>query len=1258
MNSAITEDAIVQNALSAINLGNLENRVDNLTLPTVSPLGPTISWTSSNNDVINAETGVLTRPAYTSEDDITTVTLTATATMDGITLSKDFVVTVPKMPTPAEVVAQVKADLDLGDLSAITDDIELPTEGAYGTQISWESSNEAISNDGTVNRPLSDTEDAVGQLTATITYGTNDEDVVTDTKVFDYKVLKWEPDQDLCDADAAAIDLGDLINRTTDLDLPTVGETGVTTISWESSQPEYIAVDGTVTRPTSDYEYTIATVTLTATVVKGDAKTVNTYIVTVPRQSSALKLVGVDDIEWTTQQGYLPELPYYIPGNYIDGMGEVAEGPDVRVNWYGYETAEGSDEYTENPPTTAESFTTVGDVLRVKGYVPTINGDRYDVVATVTVVEKEEVTDLPVKEITDFNLGNVTFDNYANGETPVFKRNQENFIDGLVNKASADSMLYMFRYTFGDDNPPGNPLGGWDNATTKLRGHATGHYMSALSQAYMDTMHDEDQTLHNKVGETMNYIIDELYRLSKLSQGDPTQVPPQENPPANNRDGYASNISGSGRRTDYEVWGEGYISAYPPDQFIMLEKYAPYSGNDDGIWAPYYTLHKILAGLISCYQVAGNEKALEIAEGMGSWVAARLNVLPQTQLNHMWNMYIAGEMGGINESMATLYEITGKQEYLDCAQKFDNNAFFFGPLDENEECDYVNGLANNVDTIRGRHANQHIPQIIGALKIYEESNDYRYYEVADNFWDMVINSYNYSIGGVAGNNSNVECFIAQPNTLGTTLHDSNNNMCETCATYNMLKLSRQLFMFTGDAKYIDYYERAWYNQIAASVNENRGNTYHIPLDGGSRKSYGNENLNGFTCCNGTAIETNTKLQDTIYFRSVDDNALYVNLYAPSTLYWDEQDATITQETNFPYEDTSKITINGSGNFDVQLRVPAWANNGFTLKVNGEVVDIDAVPGSYVSAGTTWNDGDVIEVQIPFDFHLYSMMDSPNKASIFYGPILLAGTESNSLSALREITLSDEDLGKTISGDPSKLQFRIEGENFTLKPFWEYDTERYSVYYDVTLTDINTDYVQTYAYTDKDAYTPNSTIQVTVMAPEDAYDVSFTNEYGKELGKAFVDYQLGPDGYSTWVYNIAIGTKGTRTINVNVDMGEGMVKEAEFTVNIVDQISDSTAKPEILDAYLTDNVKIVRTNSMFKVTVETSASVTGVKFTNEYGSDMGKTLISKTENGDTIEYVYAMSIGSKGAPRVINISGIDGSGNVFATDKSVSVIVIK
>ncbi len=1249
------------NALSLGDLGSTRNpRTEDFDLPEVGLCGSTITWESSNEAVVDPATGVITRPAYTSEDATVTVVLTATITSGGETTTKTFETVIPRALSPEQV---VKSDIDtlvLGDLSAVEHDIDLPTEGELGSTITWESTNEAaLAADGTVNRPANDQPNATGKLIATVSYGTNDDDIYTDTKEFDFTVIRVLSDADYCLQDAYAIDLGDLMNRITDIDLPTEGRSGFTTISWTSSNEDVIdPATGVVTRPIADSAEDYVTVVLTATAAAGEESVSRSFVVTVPKNSNINKLVGVDNIEWTTQAGYLPELPYYIDGNYVDGNGNETEGDQVRVNWYGYETGEGTDVYSENPPTTAEAFTNVGDVIRVKGYVPTVDGRRFEVMATVTVVEKEEVTDLPEKQLKDFNLGNVTFDNYANGETPVFKRNQENFIDGLVNKASADSMLYMFRYTFGDDNPPGEPLGGWDNATTKLRGHATGHYLSALSQAYMDTMHDEDPTMHEKVGETMEYIIDELYRLSKLSQGDPTQVPPQENPPEKNIDGYASNISGDGRRTDYEVWGEGYISAYPPDQFIMLEKYAAYSTGDDNIWAPYYTLHKILAGLISCYQVAGNEKALEIAEGMGSWVAARLNACTQEQLNRVWNTYIAGEYGGMNETMATLYEITGNEEYLDCAKMFDNNAFFFGPLDVNYVSDYVNGLANNVDTIRGRHANQHTPQIIGALKIYEVSGDYKYYEVADNFWDIVINSYNYNIGGVAGNESNAECFVQQPNILSTTLHDSTANMCETCATYNMLKLSRQLFMFTGDAKYIDYYERAWYNQIAASVDENCGNTYHIPLDGGSRKSFGNQNLNSFTCCNGTSIESNTKLQDTIYFRSVDDDALYVNLYAPSTLYWDEQSVTVKQETNFPYEDTSKITINGSGNFDVQLRVPAWANNGFTVKVNGEVVDIDAVPGSYVSVGTTWNDGDVIEVQIPFDFYLRGMMDAPNDASIFYGPILLAGVEEDSLPALHEITLNSEDLSKSITGDPSTLHFEIKDQDVQLKPFWEFIEERHSVYFDVTLSDVTDVEDVEFITTEKPAYNPNEIFTVEVTTPASVYDVAFTNEYGKDMGRSIEDIIDNGDGTVTWIINTAIGSKGDRVINVSVDEGNGF--DVYGTLNVkIDNLyeTEPEATPEIISAQASSRVVMASQN--FDVEIVTNDGVSKLAIRNEYGSDMGKILKSRTDNGDgTVTWVYTMNIGSKGI-RTMSVvpAGADGQW-VDSASSSFKVSIIK
>ena len=310
----------------------------------------------------------------------------------------------------------------------------------------------------------------------------------------------------------------------------------------------------------------------------------------------------------------------------------------------------------------------------------------------------------------------------------------------------------------------------------------------------------------------------------------------------------------------------GFISAYPPDQFIMLEKGATYGTQDTQIWAPYYTLHKILAGLLDSYEVAGNKKALEIARGMGAWTYARLKALPPETRISMWSRYIAGEYGGMNEVMARLFRLTGDKQFLECAKLFDNTNFFYG--NANRE----HGLAKNVDTIRGRHANQHIPQITGALETFRNTKEMPYYHIASNFWEIVNSGYMYSIGGVAGARkpNNAECFTAQPNTLWENGF-ANGGQNETCATYNLLKLDRQLFMYDQTAKYMDHYERALYNHILASVaEENAGNTYHVPLNPGAQKRFGNANMNGFTCCNGTALESNTKLQDTIYFRSADN----------------------------------------------------------------------------------------------------------------------------------------------------------------------------------------------------------------------------------------------------------------------------------------------------------------------------------------------------------------------------------------------------
>jgi DUF1680 family protein len=247
---------------------------------------------------------------------------------------------------------------------------------------------------------------------------------------------------------------------------------------------------------------------------------------------------------------------------------------------------------------------------------------------------------------------------------------------------------------------------------------------------------------------------------------------------------------------------------------------------------------------------------------------------------------------------------------------------------------------------------------------------------------------------------------------------------------------------------MDYYERGLYNHILASVAENSpANTYHVPLRPGSEKQFRNDDMSGFSCCNGTALESNTKLQNSIYFRSADNRSLYVNLYIPSTLKWTGRNITVIQETAYPEEDQTRLTIKGKGKFDLKVRVPGWATRGFFVKINGKTINVDAVPGSYLTISRRWKNGDRVELKMPFGFYLEPVMDQQNIASLFYGPVLLAAQEEEPLTEWRKITLDAEDIARSVSGDPSKLEFNIGGVVF--RPF--YDTYgRHSVYLDVTL----------------------------------------------------------------------------------------------------------------------------------------------------------------------------------------------------------------
>lgn len=763
-----------------------------------------------------------------------------------------------------------------------------------------------------------------------------------------------------------------------------------------------------------------------------EEKTVNTkeesehnlpqYLDEIPQLYTAY-LTAVENIKAETTIGTLPYLPRYLKGTYSHHI----NGPLVRVIW--------PSPKDNNKVLTAGNYT-------IEGYIA---GSDLKPKAQVTITSEKRKAP-PSQNVETFNLTEVQLNNTQKKHSTQFIKNRDKFILELA-KSNPDDFLYMFRNAYGQEQPKGaQALGVWDSQESKLRGHATGHYLSAIAQAYSSTYHNPE--LQTKFAKKMTYMVNTLYELSQLSGqqqtpdgeyiSEATTVKPQEGDSH-----FSSDLSLENIRHDYWNWGKGYISAYPPDQFIMLEKGAKYGTENSKIWAPYYTLHKILSGLMDIYAVSNNTKALTIVTDMSDWVYGRINVLPKAKLISMWNRYIAGEFGGMNEALARLYRITNEPRYLEAAQLFDNTKLFYG------DAQHSHGLAKNVDMIRGLHANQHIPQIIGALEIYRASKTHDYYYIADNFWRKTTNDYMYCIGGVAGasNPTNAECFTSEPASLyHNGLSEGGQN--ETCATYNMLKLSQNLFLFEQHCEYMDYYERGLYNHILASVAEHTAaNTYHVPLRAGAVKSFSNANMKGFTCCNGTALESNTKLQNAIYCKSSDNETLYVNLYIPSSLTWTEKNVKIKQTTAFPNDDRSTLRVEGEGEFNLKVRVPHWATKGFEVLINGKKQGIEAKPSTYLTLYRKWKNGDTIELHMPFSFYLEPIMDQQNIASLFYGPILLAAQETEPLQEWRKIRLNVQDISKSITGNKEQLEFVIDGINF--KPFYE-TYGNHSVYLNVNL----------------------------------------------------------------------------------------------------------------------------------------------------------------------------------------------------------------
>ncbi|KAK8058475.1 Secreted protein [Apiospora phragmitis] len=515
----------------------------------------------------------------------------------------------------------------------------------------------------------------------------------------------------------------------------------------------------------------------------------------------------------------------------------------------------------------------------------------------------------------------------------------------------------------------------------------------------------------------------------------------------------------------------GYVGALPEDTVLRLgpPRWAIYGGDAaTNTWAPWYTQHKIMRGLLDAYYNTNNSQALEVVVKMADWAHLALTIgdknqpgykgnLTRADLNYMWDLYIAGEFGGANE----IYELTGDARHLETATAFDNRASLFGAAVQDRDILVLTHEQNPGPRRTDRlHANTHVPQFIGYLRVFEQNGDRDYFEAAKNFYGWVVPHREFAHGGTGGNypgsNDNAEMFQNRDNIA----HAIAGNGAETCTTYNMLKLARNLFMHEHNATYMDNYERGLFNMITGSRADTASTadpqlTYFQPLTPGSTRDYGNTG----TCCGGTGMESHTKYQETVYLRSADGSALWVNLYVPSMLSWEEKG----------FE--TKLTITGQGPLDIKLRVPAWAQRGVKVAVNGEEENGQVPkPGTYLTLSRTWQTGDTVEMQMPFSIRIERALDRPDTQAIMWGPALLqtvgsppmTGGSSSNNSGYWELSLYsylklDGDYARaaivptgsqTAAGGDPLFSVRAGGssKDLTVRPYYISDSQPVSSYF--------------------------------------------------------------------------------------------------------------------------------------------------------------------------------------------------------------------
>ncbi|WP_030735151.1 beta-L-arabinofuranosidase domain-containing protein [Streptomyces sp. NRRL S-31] len=477
-------------------------------------------------------------------------------------------------------------------------------------------------------------------------------------------------------------------------------------------------------------------------------------------------------------------------------------------------------------------------------------------------------------------------------------------------------------------------------------------------------------------------------------------------------------------------FGAGYLSGYPESDFTALEQRTLSNGN-----VPYYTIHKTLAGLLDVWRHIGSTQARDVLLSLAGWVDRRTGRLSGQQMQAM----LQTEFGGMNTVLTDLYQQTGDVRWLTAAQRFDHAAVF-------------DPLAADQDQLSGLHANTQVPKWIGAAREFKATGTTRYRDIANHAWNFCVNNHTYAIGG----NSQAEHFRA-PNAIAGYL---NKDTCESCNTFNMLTLTRELFALDPNrADLFDYYEQAWLNQMIGQQNpaDDHGHvTYFTPLNPGGRRGVGpawgggtwSTDYGTFWCCQGTGLEMHTRLMDSLYYRS--DTTLIVNMFVPSVLDWSERGITVTQTTTYPVSDTTTLRVTGNvgGTWAMRIRIPSWTSEA-TVSVNGAAQNITTPPDSYATLTRSWTSGDTVTVRLPMRVVMRAANDDANVAAITYGPVVLSGDYGGSVLNAPP-ALDTSSIRRT--GDTS-LAFTAtaNGSTVDLGPFHDAHGHNYTVYWNTSDT---------------------------------------------------------------------------------------------------------------------------------------------------------------------------------------------------------------